>query len=221
MQNQEKLKILKSLKHPILFLIIIWIIKIIESYFRINFGEFGIKPRTIDGLPGILLYPFIHGDWKHLINNSISYFILSFSLYYFYDKIASKIWFWIYVLSGIWLWCLGRPNYHIGASGIIYGLAAFLFFSGIFRKNKSLSIISLLVVFVYGSMVWGVLPIDYTISFEGHFTGAISGLILSFFYKNEGPENDNYELPDEDYPIEFWKVEENNQDIPVKNSENE
>jgi len=221
LQNQEKTKIFKSLKHPFILLTIFWLVKIIESYFGINFGEYGIKPRTIDGLQGIILYPFIHGDWSHLINNSISYFILSFSLYYFYDKIATKIWFWIYILSGIWLWCLGRPNYHIGASGIIYGLASFLFFSGIFRKNKSLSIISLLVVFIYGSMVWGVLPIDYTISFEGHFTGALSGLILSFFYKNEGPENDNFELPDEDYPIEFWKIEDNNNNIPPKNNESD
>lgn len=221
MQNQEKTKILKSLKHPLLLLSIFWVIKIVESYFRISFAEYGIKPRTTEGLLGIIFYPFIHGDWSHLINNSISYFILSFSLYYFYDKIATKIWFWIYILSGIWLWSLGRPNYHIGASGIIYGLAAFLFFSGIFRKNKSLSIISLLVVFIYGSMVWGVLPIDYTISFEGHFTGALSGFLLSIFYKNEGPENDNFELPDEDYPVEFWKVEENSPDISVKNNESE
>ena len=121
----------------------------------------------------------------------------SLALYYFYRDIAYRIWVLIYFISGLLLWGIGRQAYHIGSSGLIYGLAAFLFISGILRKVRSLMAISLLVVFWYGSLVWGLLPFDYQISFEAHLTGAVSGIFLSVFYRKQGPEPDISKLEDE------------------------
>jgi membrane associated rhomboid family serine protease len=132
----------------------------------------------------------IHGDWKHLTDNSLPVFFLSLALFYFYRDIAYKIWFLIYFIGGILLWAVGRQAYHIGASGIIYGLATFLFTSGLIRGVRSLMAIALLVVFAYGGMVWGLLPFDFEVSFEGHITGAVSGLILAIVYRDQGPERE-------------------------------
>jgi membrane associated rhomboid family serine protease len=104
----------------------------------------------------------------------------------------------IYLISGIWLWFGGRPAYHIGASGIIYGFASFLFISGIIRKYIPLMAISLLVAFLYGGLIWGVLPIDMKISWEGHLYGGIAGIVVAFYYKNKGPQRKKYD----------WEIEE-------------
>jgi membrane associated rhomboid family serine protease len=134
-------------------------------------------------------------------------FLLSIALFYFYRDISYKIWFLIYFIGGVLLWGLGRQAYHIGASGLIYGLAAFLFLSGLIRKVRSLTAISLLVVFWYGSMVWGLLPFDFEVSFEAHISGAVSGVILAVIYRDQGPEPDKSELDEEED-----QDEEENQD---------
>jgi membrane associated rhomboid family serine protease len=125
-------------------------------------------------------------------------FFLSLALFYFYRDIAYKIWILIYVLAGILLWAVGRQAYHIGASGIIYGLASFLFVSGIIRKVRALMAIALLVVFWYGGLVWGLLPFDFEVSFEAHLTGAISGVVLAIMYRDQGPEPERSTLDDEE-----------------------
>jgi membrane associated rhomboid family serine protease len=160
-----------------------------------------VFPRRISGLKGIIFSPMIHGDWKHLVDNSLPLFFLSLALFYFYRDIAYRIWFLIYFIGGILLWAVGREAHHIGASGVIYGLAAFLFVSGVIRKVRSLMAISLLVVFWYGGMVWGLLPFDYEVSFEAHITGAISGILLALLYRDQGPSPDP-SMPDDDEEAE-------------------
>jgi membrane associated rhomboid family serine protease len=124
--------------------------------------------------------------------------LLSLALFYFYRDIAYKIWLLIYLIGGILLWAVGRPAYHIGASGLIYGLAAFLFLSGVLRRVRSLMAISLLVVFWYGGMVWGLLPFDFEVSFEAHITGAVAGIILAVVYRDQGPEPERALLEEEE-----------------------
>lgn len=196
--SEEKKRFVLSLVFPGFFLLLLWAVKFFETGMDISLVEGGVYPRTFSGLRGILFSPLIHGDWKHLINNSMPAFLLSIALFYFYRDISYKIWFLMYFIGGILLWSLGRQAYHIGASGLIYGLAAFLFLSGLIRKVRSLTAISLLVVFWYGSMVWGLLPFDFEVSFEAHITGAVSGVILAVIYRDQGPEPEKSELDEEE-----------------------
>ena len=213
MEPTEKNKILSSLFFPALFVAIMWVVKLLEIIFSVRFVEFGIYPRELYGLPGIITAPFIHGDFAHLFNNSLPVLILGTALFYFYRGISYKVFFLIYFITNLWLWSLGRPSYHIGASGLVYGLATFLFFSGIFRWNINLIVVSLLVTFLYGSLVWGILPIDHKISFEGHFVGSIAGIFLAIYYRKEGPQKKKYEWEEEkdnedEEEDAYWKIEE-------------
>jgi len=181
-----------SLFFPSLFLLVIWVVEIVEYTLQLNFAKYGLFPLEWKGLRGILLSPLIHGGFKHLFNNSIPILVLGTALFYFYRELSYRIFFLIYLLSGLWLWFFGRQAYHIGASGLVYGLASFLFFSGIFRRYFRLMAISLLVVFLYGSMIWGIFPIREHISWEAHLMGGIAGLLLAVFYKNQGPQRPKY-----------------------------
>jgi len=196
--SEERKRFLYSLVFPGFFLFLLWAVKFFEVSMDLSFVHGGVYPRHLSGLKGIIFSPLIHGDWKHLVDNSMPVFLLSVALFYFYRDIAYKIWFLIYFIAGILLWCLGRPAYHIGASGLIYGLAAFLFVSGVIRRVRSLMAISLLVVFWYGSMVWGLLPFDFHVSFEAHITGAVTGVVLAFVYRDQGPVPDTASLDDEE-----------------------
>ena len=185
--DNEKKRFIYSLVFPAFFLLLIWVVKIFEVGMELSFVQGWVFPRKLEGIRGILFSPLIHGDWKHLIDNSLPMFFLSLALYYFYRDIAYKIWFLMYFIAGALLWTFGRPAFHIGASGLIYGLASFLFISGVIRKVRTLMAIAMLVVFLYGSMVWGLLPYDTKVSFEGHITGAVAGLVLAYVYRKEGP----------------------------------
>ena len=150
-------------------------------------------PRSIEGFLGILTSPFIHGDWKHVFNNSVPLLVLGTSLRYFYKGISKEVFLWSWLMSGLWLWAIGRPSFHIGASGIGYALASFLFFSGLIRKHTRLIAVSFVVVFLYGSMVWGVFPIKEHISWEGHLSGGLAGIILAWWFRSEGPPKQKYQ----------------------------
>jgi membrane associated rhomboid family serine protease len=202
--EEDKKRFIYSLVFPGVFLLILWAVKFYEFSMEVSFVEAGVYPRKFSGLKGLLLSPLIHGDWKHLIDNSMPVLLLSVALFYFYRDIAYKIWFLIYFIGGILLWGVGRQAYHIGASGLIYGLAAFLFLSGVIRKVRSLMAISLLVVFWYGSMVWGLLPFDFKVSFEAHITGVVAGVVLAFIYRDEGPEPERSSLDDEEEEDSEW-----------------
>jgi membrane associated rhomboid family serine protease len=192
-------KLLLSMLLPGVFVFIMWLVKIIEVLFDLDLSTFGIYPLSLEGLPGIIFSPFIHADFGHLFNNSLPLFFLGTALFYFYSEIAVKVSLWTYFLTGILVWIAGRNAWHIGASGLIYGLASFLFFSGIIRKYFRLVALSLLIVFLYGSMVWGIFPNIYReISWESHMLGFISGIILAVVYRKEGPQQPVYEWPDEE-----------------------
>lgn len=186
------------------FVLAMWVVYWFEVRNGYNFNKFGIYPRSLYGLRGIFLSPFIHGDIKHLYHNSAPLFVLMFSLLYFYRQIAWKVLIYGALCTGLMTWIIARKSYHIGASGIIYLLFSFIFFSGIIRKNYRLVAVSLMVIFLYGSMVWYLLPVKESVSWEGHLSGFISGLGLAFFYKDYGPQRFQYDWEKEDYePDEF------------------
>ncbi len=187
---------------PMIALLIIWTVFWIEVRFRINLNDLGIYPRTAKGLKGIILSPFIHGSLSHLYNNSIPIVILSAALIYFYRNVAWKVLLFGTLLAGILTWLIGRPSFHIGASGLIYVLASFIFFKGIFTKHYRLVALSLIVVFIYGSMLWYIFPVKEGISWEGHLAGFITGIALAFFIKAEIPPVKKYAWESEDFKEE-------------------
>jgi membrane associated rhomboid family serine protease len=204
-----KKKLLLSTIIPGILVFVMWFVKIIEVLFGLDFSEGGIFPLTIKGLPGIILSPFVHADFNHLFSNTLPLFFLSVALFYFYSDLALKIYGWTFLLTGLSVWIAGRPVWHIGASGLVYGLASFLFFSGIIRKYFRLVALSLLIVFLYGSMVWGIFPGVYkNVSWESHMLGFVSGVVLSIVYRNDGPTEPVYEWMLEDDEDEADKGEE-------------
>lgn len=200
MNSEKQLQFtLDVLFYPIVFVLSIWIVFWLEISFGFRFTKWGVLPLKIEGLKGILFSPFIHSSLKHLFNNSIPLFVLSISLFYFYKSIRWKVLLWGLLFTGILTWLIGRPAWHIGASGIIYMLAAFLFFKGIFSKQFQLTALALMVVFLYGSLLWYLFPINSEISWEGHLSGFIVGVVLSIVFKKNPIENKKYEWQQPDY----------------------
>lgn len=177
------------LKHYwiIFFLIFLWLIHFSNLHFSLNLYQLGIFPRTLDGLWGIIFAPLVHSSYdnNHLINNSVPFLILTWAMFYFYRPIAWRVLFFSWIITGLSVWVFGRNSFHIGISGVIYSQLFFLFFSGVFRQDSRLLTVALLVVFIYGSMLWGIFPYDWKISYESHLSGAIVGVILSRFYRKE------------------------------------
>ncbi len=187
-------KLFFSILYPTLFVIIIWGIKLFEVAEHVNLSWYGLYPRTTHGLVGIITSPLLHADFPHLISNTFPLLVLGPIIFYFYRSIALNVFFWVYLMTGIWVWAAGRDSYHIGASGIIYGFITFLFFSGVFRKDSRLLALSLFVTFLYGGAVWGVLPFQNGISWESHMLGSLAGLITAYNFRKEGPPPRKYDL---------------------------
>jgi membrane associated rhomboid family serine protease len=185
--------------YPLLFVVMIWIAFWLDIRFNFRFAKWGIYPQRVEGLKGILFGPFIHGSLKHLFNNSIPLFALSMALFYFYRNIRWKVMLWGTLLTGLLTWIIARPAMHIGASGVVYMLAAFLFFKGIVSRRFQLSAISLIVVFLYGGLLWYLFPIDPRISWEGHLSGFIVGFVFAFIFKQKIIENEKYVWERDDY----------------------
>lgn len=230
MGNQDEKRLLfASAIIPTILVAIMWVVKIIEVLFHLDFSFLGVKPVSPEGIPGIFLFHFIHGDWEHLFANTIPILVLGSALYYFYRPIANRILLILILSVGLLTWCGARGGVHIGASGLVYGLTFFLMLSGFIRRDKKLIIISLVVVFLYGSLVWGLYPkyaIENNISWEGHLSGFVMGIVLAIYYKGEvwygnenGDENgiwDDDDDCDDDIDPEtqrpYWDVPEPDKD---------
>ena len=179
-----------------------WVVKIIEVSFGISLSRWGVMPHTAHGLTGIFTMPFLHGTWEHLLSNSIPVLVLGTALYYCYPTLANRVLLITYLASGLITWCIGNPeSTHIGASALVYGLNLFLITSGFIRGNRMLIVIALIMVFLYGSFIWGMIPslaIPQNISWEGHLSGAIIGVLLAIFLRKEGPQKEVYHWDEED-----------------------
>ena len=193
---------------PLFLLFILYILKFLETGMDWNFTRLGVYPMEQRGVFGIFAHPLVHSSFKHLFANTIPLFFLMWCLFYFYRHIAPYIFFAIWIGCGALTFLIGKPGWHIGASGIIYGLAFFLFFSGILRKHVPLIAISLLITFLYGGLVWNMFPqfAKATTSWEGHLSGAIAGTLCAIGFMGYGPqrpdpfagEEDEEEDEDED-----------------------
>ncbi|MUV03697.1 rhomboid family intramembrane serine protease [Flavobacterium rakeshii] len=168
---------------PLYFVLLLWIVFWADGKFHLHLTEFGIYPRTLKGLRGIVFSPFLHGSLEHLYNNSIPLLVLIAGLRYFYRKQALQVLVYGVLLSGFITWLIGRESYHIGASGLIYVLVSFMFFKGMQSGYYRLVALSLLIVMFYGGMIWYVFPdIEEGISWEGHLGGLITGILFSRIY---------------------------------------
>jgi membrane associated rhomboid family serine protease len=212
-KHQERNKLILAFFYPSVFVFLLWLIKIAEFAFNWPLSDYGLIPRNLNYLFGIFTMPFLHSGISHLFSNSGPLLILGGFIFYFYREVAWKVLLWIYLLSGSWLWLGGRTAMHIGASGLVYGFAAFLFFSGIFKKSTALMTVSLVIIFLYGSMVWGFFPEFFpkeNISWEGHLFGFIAGLLMAVYFRNDGPKKTTYQwLEDDELETddEFWKAD--------------
>lgn len=185
---------------PTLMLILMWFVFFVENRFHVSLTSHGILPRTVSGLQGIILSPFLHGNLNHIANNSIPLFVLTAALIYFYRDVSLKILVYGILLSGLITWVIGRESFHIGASSLIYVLVSFIFFKGMMTKYYRLMALSMAVVLFYGGMIWYVFPdIDKTISWEGHLAGLLTGFFFAVRFKTPDYKQDiqyHWEKPD-------------------------
>lgn len=209
-----------------MLLFLMWAIFLINNGIETNLNQYGIGPREPFGLIGVLTAPLLHGSIQHIFNNSIPAVILIWALFYSYKDIAWKVLLYTWVMGGLLVWMSGSGGYHVGMSGVIYGLSAFLFLSGLLKRIRHLMGLSLLVVFLYGSLIWGVFPVKEGISWEGHLWGAVIGFVLAVFYRKEGEEPKKYlweyeeeEVPEGETP--YWmqgsSLENQPQNVGSKN----
>ncbi|SFJ48015.1 rhomboid family intramembrane serine protease [Olleya namhaensis] len=200
MKPQEPFKFtIDVIIYPIAFVMLLWLIFALELRFGYPLNFLGIYPQKLSGLIGVICSPFIHSGISHLWHNTIPLFVLSTALFYFYRPIAFKVLLYGILLSGFLTWCIGRPSYHIGASGLIYVLASFIFFKGVFAKHYRLIALSLLVAFLYGSMIWNTIPLEEGISWEGHLSGLLVGLLFAFVFRKQIAKPKRYVWEDPNY----------------------
>jgi len=217
-----KKELIHAVKFPLFFVCVITCIHLYATFYDVKLSHWGVYPRETNGLYGIISSVFIHGSWKHLFNNSIPLLVLGTALFHFYKSLAPKVWFYSILYTGLLLWLGGRPSFHIGASGLVYALASFLFLSGFIRKHRNLMALSMFVVFLYGGMVWGIFPSQEHISWEGHLFGAINGLFWAIYYKNEGPQRKKYSWElEEDILKSLDGIEVIYEEVPKNESERE
>ena len=192
---------------PFLFVVFIWFVFWLDQRFMLDLYRFGILPRHFDGLFGVVASPLLHGSLTHISNNTLPILALGMGLFFFYPRIASTVVIVSWVSSGLAVWLIGRESYHIGASSLIYALAGFVFLSGILRRQGNLLALSLLVVFLYGGLIWGIFPMKENISWEAHLAGGVSGFALALFFRHEGPVRRRYSWELKPEPV-FNEVED-------------
>ncbi len=191
---------------PLTFPVVMWMVYLISLSLNLDLGRMGILPRDMIGILGIISGPIVHANFSHLLSNTMPLLILGWAIFFFYSKVSYKSFIVIYVLTGLFVWLFARQVYHIGASGIVYGLVSFLFFSGIFRRDNKSIAIALIVTFLYGGIVWGVLPGQKGISWESHLFGGIAGIITAFIFRKIDPQK-KYDWEDEEDDFDVDELE--------------
>lgn len=186
-----------SIMRPVSLLLIIWLVFVLDHVLGFQWASYGVLPRDSSGIKGIFFMPLLHGSWGHLLSNTPPLFALMAMLWFFYPRIAAPAFLMIYVLSGLATWTFARAGvYHIGASGVIYGLVAFLFWNGLFRRNMKAIVISLIVLFYYGGLFMGILPGQQGISWDGHLLGALAGIFTAYIFRRYKEHEETEAPPD-------------------------
>ncbi len=188
-------------------LVIMYLLMWVQWQFNISFYFLGVHPLYFDGLVGVLTSIFIHGDWGHLFGNSVPFFLFSSALFYYYPLVAKRVFVGMWFVSGLYLWLFARGDaWHIGASGLVYALASFHLLSAVLQREIRLVSFSMLILFLYGSMIWGFFPEffpEQNISWQAHITGAVVGLVFSLFFYRYAPKPKKY-FDDEDDDEPFF-----------------
>jgi membrane associated rhomboid family serine protease len=189
MTPAENRHLSQSLKFPLRFVAAIWLVHIAQSTFHLDLGDWGIYPRMFSGLRGMLFAPFLHGSWGHLAANTVPFFALSLSVFYFYPRVAARSMILMYFLSGLLVWIFADAGYHIGASYVVYAMLSFVFWNGIFRRSAYSIFLALLVLSIYGGMFSGIAPsleneLNH-ISWQSHLIGGLVGIFAAYYYKEE------------------------------------
>lgn len=169
------------------FVATLWLVKLLETVFGLSLYQWGVYPRSLEGMPGVAFAPLIHGSWQHLFANTLPLWVLGTALLYGYPK--SRWWalFHIWWISGLGVWLFGRPSVHIGASGLAHGMFFFLFMIGILRRDKRAVALLMIAFFLYGSMLLTILPQAPAVSFEAHAFGALGGVISALWFRRRDP----------------------------------
>jgi membrane associated rhomboid family serine protease len=194
--NESKQDISKFLT-PLVFPIAMWIVFLLSILINEDFSRMGLLPRNLVGLLGIITSPLIHADFSHIFSNTIPLIILGWIIFSVYPKLSYLLFVFIYLVTGLLVWIFARQVYHIGASGVVYGFVSFLFFSGIFRRDNKSIALALVITFLYGGLVWGMIPGLKGISWESHLFGAITGLLAAYMFRNIEPPSKKYDWEDE------------------------
>lgn len=200
---EEKVDHFQLIQFPLLFIIFIWVIQLVQVFTGLDFARYGLLPHTTKGLIGIITAPLIHSNFNHIISNTIPLLLLGSGIFYFYKDVAHKMFFMVFLIPGILVWFLGRSSYHIGSSGIVYGFVTFVFFSGLIRRDNRSIALALIVTFLYGSLIWGILPLSRDISWEYHLFGALTGIYAAIIFRKSDPVKkydweDEEDIPPED-----------------------
>lgn len=190
--------IIFSLKFPIILVIAIWAVEIYETLSNVGLAKLGVYPREWDGILGIITSPYVHSDFEHLISNTVPLFVLTTIMVFFYQRVAVASFIIIQLLTGFAVWLFARPSYHIGASGVVYGLVAFVFWSGIFRRNMKSIVLALIVVILYSGYFYGIVPTKEGVSWESHLFGGIVGIFTAFLFKDLKEADEEKKNPWED-----------------------
>jgi membrane associated rhomboid family serine protease len=188
----------QALKIPTVLIALMWVAHVIKISGQFRWNVYGIFPREIEGLVGIFVAPFLHSGFKHLFSNTLPLFFMLTLIFLFYRRVSMTSFILIYILTGLAVWLFGRPVYHIGASGVVYGLISFVFWSGVFRKNLKSIVLSLVIVIMYSGYIEGILPGEPGISWESHLLGAIVGAGVAFLVRNMRDVHEYEEKPSYD-----------------------
>jgi membrane associated rhomboid family serine protease len=204
--KETTVQFFRSLRFPIQFLAILWVIHIIKFFSGLHLGILGVYPRDFSGLKGIITAPLIHGDWQHLLSNTVPLAALMAIIFIFYKRVAVKSFILIYLLTGLAVWLFARSVFHIGASGVVYGLVSFVFWTGVFRRNLKSIVLSLIILVMYSGYFLGIVPGQEGISWESHLYGGVVGILIAYLFKDrveadeipetyiDEPEADDYFL---------------------------
>ncbi len=208
---------------PFLFVMLMWLVYWLDEKYMLDLYRYGVLPQKLVGLFGVVTSPFVHGSLSHLVSNTFPIFFLGSGIAYFYPKTSNKMFLIAWIFTGFLVWLFGRQTFHIGASGVVYALAFFIFFSGLIRGHPQLIALSLLVAFLYGSLVWGMLPIEEHISWESHLYGGLVGLSGAIVFRRSNPKHmSRHFWHNRKYPwdeaeeqrmeeMDYWKTDEQRQ----------
>ena len=161
------------------FVALIWVIQLLDWALDLEPADFGVRPRQLAGLPGIFFAPLVHGGFAHLLANSPPLLVLGTAMLYLYPGAALRVLPAVYLGTGVAVWLFARGSAHVGASGLIYGLVSYIFVAGLIRRDRRAIAASLLVCFMYGALIWGLLPIEPGVSWETHLAAALIGIVLA------------------------------------------